>query len=128
MNEAPKALSIHIDEPVEGSFVVALAGELDLASATEVSQGLAGLPLRAGGTVVIDVSGLSFVDSSGLNAFVAGSRNVASREASLIVAAASDHLGRLFDVVRLGDSVELASSVEEALAKADETISDDVGR
>jgi anti-anti-sigma factor len=124
VDEAPKALSIDVDEPVEGSFVVTLTGELDLASATELSQRLAAVPVASGGRVVVDVSGLGFIDSTGLNCLVTGARNVSARDGSLIVAAAPSHVARIFDVVRLGESVQLASSVDEALARP----SEDAGR
>jgi anti-anti-sigma factor len=128
VNDGAGSLSIRIEEPVDGSFVVAVAGELDLASAASLSQEVAGLPVRRGHVVVIDASGLSFVDSSGLNAIVVAARNVGTRDASLVVAGARAHIARLFDVVRLEDSVRLAPSVDAALADADAGIAEEGGR
>ncbi len=113
-----RSLSITVTEPSEGLFVLALAGELDRASAAELSLHLAGL----GGNalrVVVDVSGLAFIDSSGLNALVTSSRAVEAQGGSMVVAGASPHVARIFDVVRLGETANVEASVEEALRRVE---------
>jgi len=55
----------------EGRLVLTLRGELDLASAPVLEA--AALPVvRDGGRVVIDLRGLTFIDSSGVRVLVAG--------------------------------------------------------
>jgi len=113
------ALSISVTEPKEGLFVVALVGELDMASAAELSLRLAGLGTNERFRVVVDVSGVSFIDSSGLNALVTSARAVEANDGWMIVAGGSQHIARVFDVVRLADSVEVEASVKEALRRAE---------
>ncbi len=51
--------------------MLTLRGELDLATASELEN--AALPvIRDGGSVVIDLRGLEFIDSSGVRVLVAG--------------------------------------------------------
>jgi anti-anti-sigma factor len=67
-------VDIAIDQPDDGPAVVKLSGEMDVANAGAVSACLNGL-LDAGADVVIDLSGLQFIDSTGLGVLVkAGGR------------------------------------------------------
>lgn len=59
------AISVRIDGK---SRSVALAGELDLAAAPVVLNGLAGLSPQ--GDVLIDLAGLTFIDAAGLGTLV----------------------------------------------------------
>ena len=113
------ALSITVTEPSEGLFVVALAGDLDIATAAELPPRLAGIPVNAAVRVVVDVSGLAFIDSSGLNALVIGARAVEAEGGRMVVAGPSEHIARVFEVVRLADSVEVEASMLEALRRAE---------
>lgn len=113
------ALSISVIEPSEGLFVVALVGDLDTASAAEFSPRLAELPRNGPARVIVDVSGLTFIDSSGLNALVTGARAIEANDGWIVVAGASDHIARVFDVVRLAETVQLEASVGEALRRAE---------
>lgn len=117
MAELP-ALSISVTEAGQGAYVVALEGELDLSSAPSLQPRLTELRAGSGETVVIDVATLAFVDSTGLNALVAGARAIESRGAYVAVAGASSHLARVFEIVRLAESVPVEPSVEVALTRA----------
>lgn len=67
-------VEIAVDQPGDGPAVVRLRGEMDVANAGAVSACLNGL-LDAGADVVIDLSGLQFIDSTGLGVLVrAGGR------------------------------------------------------
>ena len=118
MTEDDRALSIDVNEVADGIVVVQLAGELDLATAPELVDRLAVVRSRSASRIVVDVSRLTFVDSSGLNALVAAARPANGR---LVVAAPSPHLARVLDIVRLGEVVEIEPTVEAALRSAGAT-------
>jgi anti-sigma B factor antagonist len=63
-------IGISVDHPVDGAAVIKLSGEMDVASADEVSACLTDL-LAAGTDLVIDLSALEFIDSTGLGVLVA---------------------------------------------------------
>jgi anti-sigma B factor antagonist len=88
---------IAIDTSVEGDrAVVTVSGELDLLSAPTLTERLEGLgPVTA---LELDLSDLSFVDSSGLNALLAARRRLDEAGGTLRVTKASDVALRLFDV------------------------------
>jgi anti-sigma B factor antagonist len=87
----------------------ALRGELDLLAYDQVSAELAPL-FEAPGDVVIDVSGLSFVDSSGIRLFVRLQRALGDR-GRLSLRGATPHVAGVFEVAGLR---ELGIVVEPA--------------
>lgn len=116
MDERSTPLAITVTEPFEGIHVVTLAGELDLSTAPALTERLGVLPHTPEAAVVVDLSGLTFIDSSGLNALVLAAR---SRTANgvFVAAGATGHIARVMDVVHLAKSVDVAPSVEEALGR-----------
>jgi anti-sigma B factor antagonist len=85
----------------------ALRGELDLLAYERVSAELSPL-FAAAGDVVVDVSGLSFVDSSGIRLFVRLQRALEER-GRLHLRGATPHVASVFEVAGLP---ELGIAVE----------------
>lgn len=83
---------------------VRLAGELDLHSVPELKEALANLHTM--GPVKLDLSELTFVDSSGLHAFVefAGAEN---GNGPVILEAVPASMVRLFEISRLSEHPRL---------------------
>jgi len=67
-------MGLSVDQPVDGPAIVKLSGEMDVGNAGAVSECLVNL-VDAGADVVIDLSDLQFIDSTGLGVLVtAGGR------------------------------------------------------
>lgn len=67
-----------------GAVVVAIAGELDCATAPILDERLADLLSDQGNlTIVLDLAEMTFVDSSGLSAFVTAYRHLQERGGAL---------------------------------------------
>ena len=96
--------------------MVSMSGDLDIDSTPEFSGRLDAITAAAGVHVIVELSGVRFIDSSGLNALVVGARETKRRGGSLVVAAPSQYVARVFDLVRLGESLDVVESVDEALA------------
>jgi anti-anti-sigma factor len=112
------AFTVDVERRPEGVVVVHLHGELDMANAADLVELLG----RAGGTpplpVVVDLSELAFVDSSGLNALVTASRSVEEAGGSIVFAQPSAHVSRLLEIVGLPETVRFDESLERALRTA----------
>jgi anti-sigma B factor antagonist len=91
--------------------VIALTGELDLATAPQLERAIP--PISPGETLVIDLRGLSFLDSSGLHALMR--LDVAARDEgwSLAVVRGGPDVQRILDIVRLCDRVRMVDAPGE---------------
>jgi anti-anti-sigma factor len=80
--------------------VVALHGELDIVSADGLADALVKL---AGSTLVVDLSGLSFMDSSGIAALVvARNRILANEQGQLVLTQPGAIVRKALEIVGLG--------------------------
>lgn len=96
--------------------VIVLAGEIDLGNAAEIARGLNGQLDPGRSRLVIDLSHVTFIDSSGINELFQLSRRLATVGGQVILAAPSESVARVFDILRLGERILVASSLEAALA------------
>lgn len=71
-----------------GRVVVALAGECDLAARDQLTAALRAA-LDAGGPVTVDLSGLSFLDSSGIHELISAHRTAVRNGGALYATGAS---------------------------------------
>ena len=74
----PVPLVVSVLRDGGGSPVVALAGDLDIATAPSLRDELSGVVVQ-GDDVVVDLTGLRFIDSTGLGVLVAARRDAIDR-------------------------------------------------
>lgn len=98
----------------ERTCVVAVEGDLDLASAPELKWTLVELLYQGYGHYVLDLSELKHVDSMGLGVLV-GFRKRLHADARLAIACLPDRLNKLLELTGLDTSFESFTSVDEAL-------------
>ena len=97
--------------------VVALRGELDFDEAPTFGRVLEELLAEGERKVVVDLSDLTFIDSSGISVLVGAARAAAAVQGTLVVAAPSPHVQRVFDIVNLSELVAVEPSLESALQR-----------
>ena len=86
---------------VRGVHIVSLHGELDLASADGVADAIVEV---AGSTVVVDLSDLTFMDSSGIGALVvARNRGLSEGMGRLVVTRPTPIVRKAMEIVGLGE-------------------------
>jgi anti-anti-sigma factor len=98
-----------LDTQQEGeTAVIALTGELDLGGAAAFERAVA---LLAEDSIVVDLRGLEFMDSSGLRAIVTAAQRVqgSGRRFALIPGAAQ--VMRVFDITRMRERLEFVDEV-----------------
>lgn len=111
-------LEIEVTRLSSDVFRVTLVGELDSETAERFARTVVELRDSGAPRVVVDLSRVAFLDSSGINALVVSHDTVAAAGGSVIFAAPSERTARLFDLLRLTDVVTVDESVEAALDKA----------
>ncbi|MFC6088412.1 anti-sigma factor antagonist [Saccharothrix lopnurensis] len=102
----------------EGVVVVAVSGEIDMLTAPQLRADV--LPrLDAGDTVVLDLSGVSFLGSAGLAVLVEASQHGKRRGSAFRVVAVARAVIRPLAATGLGEVFSVFESVDRALG-ADE--------
>lgn len=101
---------------VDSGAVLTLAGEIDMTSAPQLRQQLADLFGQGVRTIVVDLSRVTFLDSSGLGALVAAHHELAGDGGRLKLAAATPQVQKILQITRLGNVLSLYDSVEQARA------------
>lgn len=104
-------------EAAEGTIVVTLQGELDLDAAPELSQMLDQIPQGAAVEIVLDFSGLSFIDSSGVAALVAAQEKLLERGQHLSIRSPRRTALRVFEITDLVEFLHVGD-----LAPGDDSI------
>jgi anti-anti-sigma factor len=98
--------------------VVSLRGELDFNEAPLVAPALDELRGAAPVGIVLDLSELTFIDSSGINALVVAARAVAAEGNALVVAEPTPGVQRVFAIVKLSELVRIESTLDAAMRLA----------
>jgi anti-sigma B factor antagonist len=95
--------------------VVAVHGEVDISTATTLDEALQ-RATASSARVVIDLSGVAFMDSTGLGVLMRAHKRQDDAGAALRIAAPSDRVTRLLDVTKLDDVFAVYPSVDESRA------------
>jgi anti-sigma B factor antagonist len=112
-DETPFEAHTTLDEDV---LTIDAAGEVDMSTAPRLLEVIDAVS-DAVRLVVVDLTGVSFLDSSGLNTLVKGQRRLASRGVGLRVVVPSEHpVRRVFAIARLEEHLQIVDSGEEARA------------
>ena len=94
---------------------------LDASNAKEFSLGM-GPILNEHKSIILDMSSLEFVDSSGLGALLSCLRQQNASDGSLALCAISKPVRTLFELVRIHRVFDIYNTCDEAvIAKADQT-------
>jgi anti-sigma B factor antagonist len=93
-------LLIHRSDDTAG-VVLALSGELDLASAPELEKALGDLQPKAGQRVLLDLAQLTFMDSTGLGVVVRAKQDTDAAGGVLALTRPTPQVQRLLELVGL---------------------------
>ena len=98
-------------------IVVTAAGELDAHAAPTLQAELAPASVREGGELVVDLSSVGFIDSTGLGVLVSTLKHVREANGRLDVVVAAPRVLKVFTLTGLDVVIPLHSSIEDALAR-----------
>ena len=95
--------------------VVAPTGELDLSGAAILESELERLAAEPGlGSVVLDLRGLEFMDSSGLRLVVIADMRAREAGRRFALIRGGDTVHRVFEITRMSERLEFVDAPEEA--------------
>jgi anti-sigma B factor antagonist len=105
------------DESVgENEHVVALSGEIDAHSAPRIGSRLFGLADEGKSRVVVDLSDVTFMDSTGIGVLLNALGHFSLRHATMVLVCPTERMLRPFQVTGLVSHLTIFESREKALA------------
>jgi len=87
--------------------VLELEGELDVATAAAAYKRMIERRLPRGGRLVLDLSGITFMDSTGIRLILQAREHALQRGAGLVVARPPEQVMRVLELVGLDDQLDL---------------------
>lgn len=105
------------DRPLDGdSHVVELTGQVDLYTAPDFKERMVKL-IDAGKTrIVVDLTKVSFMDSTALGVLVGGLKRIRPAGGSIAIVCSDEQVIRLFELTGLDHTFEIHETLEQAVA------------
>ena len=104
------------EEVIDAStHVVAVTGEVDIFTAPEFKSVISGAIDTGRDTVVVDLTGATFIDSSSLGVLISAHRRLAQREGRLVVATDVPTVRKTFEITGLDAVLDVVATRDEAL-------------
>lgn len=96
--------------------VIAVKEErLDAHNSNELKERILRTLEEGGRRLVVDLSAVTFIDSSGLGALLSGYKNANQRSGSFVLSGLQPRVRSMFDLTRLNRVFEIYPGLEEAL-------------
>lgn len=108
----PGEFDVRTEALPEGGTLASVTGELDLATAPRLEEALTGR--RTGERVVIDLSGCTFLDSSGVRVLASTVHAVSSEGARLELVVVDSGIARVLEITGIDSLMDIHTSLESA--------------
>ena len=114
-SNGPVALTVRIEDSPDGTSVVAIAGELDLSTIPKM-QGPLLEQIAQRPAVLVDLSGLSFIDSSGIGVLIQACRTANGTPLHVLIGPGSQ-VERIFSITGISAAMPVFNDRHQALAE-----------
>ncbi len=109
-------MNIKTKTAAEGAEILVIEGELDFHATAEVRTALSKLTDKQAPKILVDFTGVSYIDSSGLAIFVEAFQKTKRYGGKLVLFNLNPSVRNVLEVARLDSIFALAASEKEALA------------
>src|SRR5437667_10582392 len=110
---------IKTEELGDSSYVISLAGEVDLYTAPEFKQQLLEVIAQGAKGVIVDLSSTTFIDSTTLGVLVGGVKRLRPNDGRLSLVCSDRNITKIFEITGLDRVFTIYPTRDEALAKTD---------
>ncbi|MFD6491801.1 STAS domain-containing protein [Streptomyces sp. NPDC059945] len=117
---APSARLGITSRVVDGVSVVSVSGEIDYSSGDQFHQALTTVRTEPPVRTVVDLGGVTFMDSSGLGAIIATYRSAQDSNGWIRIAAPTEPVLRVMQIIGLDTIIDCYPSSEQALNAAEQ--------
>jgi len=101
----------------EGTYVIALSGEVDLYTAPEFKQQLLEVIGNGAKNVIVDFSSTTFIDSTTLGVLVGGVKRLRPNDGQLSLVCSDRNITKIFEITGLDRVFTIYPTREEAVSK-----------
>jgi anti-anti-sigma factor len=108
----PNALEVNVSIE-SGSARIALAGELDIATAPDFASRVRELPGRDGSRIVLDLRELEFMDSTGLRALLAVADSASALGMDVAIVRGGETVGRILELTGVDQRIAVVDDPSE---------------
>jgi len=102
-------------EEREGVPVLAVRGEVDVSTAPDVRERLLALAEAGTTLAVVDLSEVSFVDSTALGVLVSGVKRLRNNGGDLRLVVTQPHIAKVFEITGLTEVFKIFPTADEAV-------------
>ena len=100
MGDEPATLELSVSEK-EGETVLSAVGELDVNTAPDLRERLAGLIGAGSRSILVELSDVTFVDSTALSVLVSALKRLRQADGDLQLAGPTPNVRRVFEITGL---------------------------
>ena len=115
VSNGPVALTVRIEDSPDGTAVVAIAGELDLSTIPRM-QGPLFEQIAQRPAVLVDLTGLCFIDSSGIGCLIQACQGANGTPVNILIGPGSQ-IDRIFSIAGVSAAMPVFTDRMEALAE-----------
>jgi anti-sigma B factor antagonist len=117
MSYLPPTFELTVETPDEGTAIVTVRGEIHLATAPDFSERLNDVVATGATGVVVDLTEVGFIDSTGLSVLLNALRRVTRAGGTLVLVCTNPTVLRLFEVTKMDTTFTILPSREQALKR-----------
>lgn len=100
-----------VTEQSEGMAKVAPSGELDIATAGRLTEALDALTVGSGEKLVIDLSAVGFMDSTGLRILISANRKATEGAYELVIVTGESPAKRVLELTRMDEHMQVVPAL-----------------
>lgn len=104
------------ESSADGAHIIRARGEIHVVTAPKLAQRLSAAIDSGKTAIVLDMSGVEFIDSTGLSVLLNGLRLVTQQHGRMAIVCANPTVLRLFQVTRLDDTFDIFDGCAGAVA------------
>jgi len=101
----------------DGWAVLAVSGEVDVATAPRLREALLDLVSQGKHRIVVDLGGVEFLDSTGLGVLVGALKRVRTQDGALALVCTEPRILKVFEITGLTKVFPMHGTVDEAVAR-----------
>lgn len=110
-------LKVETSHPSDGVALIKLGGEADVYTSPRIKQEIVDLLNNGTHKLVVDLTGVEYLDSTGLGVLIGGLKRAREREGDLKLVCDNTRILRIFEITGLTKIFDIHRSDADALAK-----------